>query len=290
LFDARTNSDLIIKNQKVTLGLSACLCVCIVLAFAIFLSAQNDNTQTKVSNYQQRLTEADNGIIPMAMPDLKLLSFESSYLELSETAHHRLEAKLKQSNDQTQAINITFSDAQALIRANSALLAKADVRYVDAMLALTRNGLNSAITINSPYCQGIHYKTLGHAPYRFRNALTIATSFASQVPKMGQYSADMATLMLQAAANARTITTHHGSLTNIDKATIEGVLVSLEDDPHLKQILQAFQSGHSLAPSLKNMDACKTGVAAITALSTLPQDTKARLWAHMLKSVPNQPK
>ena len=149
------------------------------------------------------------------------------------------------------------------------------------MLALTRNGLNRAIDSNSPYCQGIHYSALGDAPYEFHNAFTVATSFASQVPKVGQYSADIATLMLQAAASARTSTTHHGPLTNIDKATIEGVLASLEDDPSFKQILQAFQAKQSLSPSLKNMDVCQAGVTAIIAISTLPQDTKTRLWANM---------
>lgn len=281
MFDARINSNYLIKAEKFNLGLFACICIFALLGFAIFVAVYNGTKQSKVVNYQKHLSVAENNIIQITMPDLKLASFKGAYLELSETAHQSLEAKLKQSNDQAQAINITFTETQALISANSDLLANADVRYVDAMLALTRNGLKNAIDINSPYCQGIHYSALGEAPYKFRNTLMVATSFASQVPKMGQYSADMATLMLQAAVNARTSAIPHGPLTNIDKATIEGVLVSLEGDPNLKQLLQAYLSKQPLSPSLTNMDVCQAGATVISAISTLPQDTKVRLWANM---------
>ena len=282
MYDARTQSDSASLAQKIALGAIAGSLVIGMLAATFLWPTENQRKQAQIDNYQLNLALTDNDIIPMAMPGLNLTDFESSILELDKSAHADLEEKLKQSANQADAIGITFAEIETLLQTLAPMLAQADIHYADAVLARTRDGLRSAAANSNPYCQGTNYSAFRQGPDPMRNALIFARELTSQIPEIGQYSADIATLMLQAATNARHSPASYGPLTSVDKAAIEGVVSSLLDDPDIKKIALTLKTKQAVAPVLETMDVCIVSIAAITAISTLPQDTKARLWADIV--------
>jgi len=289
VYDARGKTDFEVKLQKVILGILAVAFLIGGLAWAIFWPTAGERRQDKIDNYQVYLAGADDNIIPVAMPDLEMQVFESSLLELDAAAHAQLTRNLKNSTNQANAIDTTLTEIEAVLRAHAPLLASADVRSFDALLTLSRNGLRKAAHAQSQYCLGTHYDGLGTGTKLQRSAFSLTKEFAVQIPAAGQYVIDASTVMLQAATTAQGTPALNGPLTTVDRAAIEGVRQSILADPDMKEIFAAFQSEDDFSPDVAKIDMCTAAASAITAIATLPQDTKARIWAALVTGVDAQP-
>ena len=283
MFDARESSV-----SSDTVGRSILAIGLIVLVFgsltaALLWPTAPEREAAKLAEYQVNLTNSQGNTLALAMPDIQTIAFTSAFMELDGQAYESFENEVKKSRSQDQAAQSITHELEAIFHAHAPLLAQVQPGHIDEMLSLTHERLRQAERSNSPLCASTHYGGSGQSQRAEPATLGMVKSLARQTPETWQYSIDMVTLVLNGANDARKARANNGPVRNIDKAALQGLIFSLMNDGEVRQAIQAYQENNDRAAAIANMDMCAVAITAVSALKTLPQDTKGRLWGDLMQ-------
>ena len=195
-----------------------------VLAAVLYWPSAQDRAAGKLEKYQMNVLEANGNVLKAALPDLKVDKFQQAFMDLDETAYRRFEEPLRQSRNKTHAAQIAGQELTRYLQANRAYVSNIDVKHIDAMLNLTEKNLHQASRKNNRFCNGSEYAALNTKTASPQSLEAIGELFSEQ---SSQYVIDMATLMLEATHDARARPASHGSMSRVDKAAMQGVMLSL---------------------------------------------------------------
>lgn len=189
----------------------------------------------------------------------------------------RLEAKLAAGGlDREAQIEAIHTAAVPALLTNLETLAHISVADLDAMLDSAIVALRRASGSRTPLCQGRTYAAL-----QGKSEAEIEAWFRRQGMSNERFygwamrfNADFLEMVERAKANP----TRHGKLTRQDEMALQGVMMSLMTDP---SIMQAMASGGDEAEAIRRLDVCSVAITALSAVQTLPDETKGRAWAAM---------
>tara|TARA_R110002094_G_scaffold142273_4_gene132744 strand:+ start:5898 stop:6797 length:900 start_codon:yes stop_codon:yes gene_type:complete len=184
---------------------------------------------------------------------------------------------------QPEQSEVVFEHAADLLKRHAADLARADTRHVDAILVMTRDRLRSASQSGSPWCQGSKFADLDQATLANKAALNRELKMLEE--PLRDYGLELVTRLLIAIEDAQAHPVNHGTLTQTDKAAMQGVMMSMVSDPQVMPLLMAAQTGGNPDELVKSLNVCDLGATAVIAIKTLPQDTKGRAFADMVRQM-----
>jgi hypothetical protein len=196
-----------------------------------------------------------------------------------------LENRLTKANRRPQAeqAEIVFDHAAGLLKTRAAVLARADTRHVDKILVMTRDRLKSASRSGNAWCQGSRYTDLDPSVLGDKAALNHELKMLEE--PLRDYGFELATHLLVAIEDAKANPVDRGALTQTDKAAMQGVVMSMVSDPQVIPLLMAAQTGTDSRDLVSALNVCDLGATAVSALKTLPQDTKGRAFADLVRQM-----
>ena len=172
------------------------------------------------------------------------------------------------------------------IARDRATFAQMDMRYVDEIVNMTRDGLRSASRGKNRWCQGSSYAEFTNITSeaeitRLGNRLGRELGLAN--PAVAQYSLNVASILLEGGVDARHNPVRYDAMTPQDEAALQGAMFSLIADPQIMQLMMAGQTGRDPEEVLASIDVCSLANSLVSAARTLPEDTKGRLWAASIR-------
>ncbi|MDX1291200.1 MAG: hypothetical protein R3265_00190 [Hyphomonas sp.] len=177
---------------------------------------------------------------------------------------------------------LAFEVATDVLARHKDSLAQASTAHVDDWLNMTRRRLKAASRANHRWCDGRRYQA-----FDGRSSLTSQMAAATDLADLGSeltgYTLDSISLALEAIEDARQHPVRHGPLTHSDEAALQGVAMSMMSDPQVMPLMMASGRGRPPEELLARLDMCELGATAVTALKTLPQGTKGRVFAEMVR-------
>lgn len=196
-----------------------------------------------------------------------------------------LEKRLAKAGRRPQAeqAEIVFDHAAALLKDHAADLARADTRHLDTILTMTRNRLKSASHAGNAWCQGSRYAGLDPSLLDDKTALNQELKMLEE--PLRDYGFELVTHLLVAIEDAQIHPVARGALTHTDKAAMQGVVMSMVSDPQVMPLLMAAQTGTDSRDLVSSLNVCDLGATAASALKTLPQDTKGRAFADLVRQL-----
>ena len=178
---------------------------------------------------------------------------------------------------------VVFEHAADLLKDHAADLARADVRHLDDILVMTRDRLRSASHSGSSWCQGARFADLDQTSFADRAVLNRELKMLEE--PLRDYGLELVTHLLVAIEDARSNPVSRGALTQTDKAAMQGVMMSMLSDPQVMPLLMAAQTGGDAQKLVTSLNVCDLGATAVTAIKTLPQDTKGRAFADLVRQM-----
>ena len=182
--------------------------------------------------------------------------------------------------DHTQ---IAMEAAGAVLARHKSKLAQADTRHVDKWLDMTRTQLRNASKSRHRWCAGSRYQDFDTIS-GLSGQMAAASDLADLGAELSDYTFDTISFALVAIEDARAAPVKHGPLTHQDEAALQGVAMSLMSDPQIMPLILASGPNGPPESALASLDMCQLGVTAVTALKTLPQGTKGRAFAEIIRS------
>ncbi|KCZ90089.1 hypothetical protein [Hyphomonas johnsonii] len=282
-FDARKGSELPGSNNSLYAAV-----VVAVVGGAFFL-ALTVPLPGKATSPDKPRTDVIATLEPAAPPTPTLLSSKSAekYFEtlhrVDPAASRALQKRLIEGANLPASVQsqIAFEHAAELFKRRSGDLALADTRHVDDLLSMTRESLRSASRSRSAWCKGSQYAALDQAS--FTDGSKVIEELEMLEEPLRDFGYDVMTSLLVAIEDAEEHPVRHGALTPTDKAALQGVMMSMVSDPQVMPLLMAAQSGADTDAVMKSLNVCELGATAMTALKTLPQDTKGRVFADLVR-------
>ncbi|MEQ3651487.1 hypothetical protein [Hyphomonas sp.] len=178
---------------------------------------------------------------------------------------------------------IAMEAASAVLARHKSRLAQANTRHVDKWLDMTRTQLRSASKSRHRWCAGSRYQDFNTVS-GLSGQMAAASDLADLGAELSDYTFDTISLALMAVEDARTAPVKHGALTHQDEAALQGVAMSLISDPQIMPLILASGPEGPPESAFASLDMCQLGVTAVTALKTLPQGTKGRAFAELIRS------
>lgn len=178
---------------------------------------------------------------------------------------------------------IVFAHAADVLKDHAADLARADTRHLDDILVMTRDRLRSASHSGSPWCQGARFADLDQTSFADKAALNRELKTLEE--PLRDYGLALVSHLLVAVEDARSNPVSRDALTQTDKAAMQGVMMSMLSDPQVMPLLMAAQTGEDADKLVKSLNVCDLGATAVTAIKTLPQDTKGRAFADLVRQM-----
>ena len=277
-FDARGSQK---SSGGNTLVFGAITLTVVAGAFFAVLNLPRSDTGSAPLN----TASAANTATEIQYPELSGKSAQAFLAALSRVdpeARRSLDRRLEKA-DPHDHTRIALEEAGDVLARNKSLLAKANMRHFDTWLDMTRKQLRSASRSKHRWCAGSRYQALDSVS-GFSSQMAAAADLSDLASDLTGYTLESLSLALIAIEDAGANPVQHGKITSRDEAALQGVAMSLMSDPQIMPILLASGSGGPSESALASLDVCDLGVTAVTALKTLPQGTKGRLFAEMVRS------
>ena len=249
------------------------VCVVFLIAFKgadLLDGATPGNTPVASSNTADALHQAFSDEASRAYFAALSVADPRSYSELERRI-------ARQSGAPTDDLRMSVIEhSESFFRRNAGVLARADVRHVDAMILNARAGLRQAIRANSRFCRGSTYAALSEmSEQEVRRMLEGVIDYG--------WNIGFQTLLAEAVMDAKQNPVDHGEMTRRDETALQGVMMSLMADPQIMPLIMSSNGNASPEEILARLDICELGDSVLVAVKTLPQETKARAWAMMMK-------
>lgn len=164
------------------------------------------------------------------------------------------------------------------------LLAKADVKYFDAMSAHMSKGLRQLSQSNSKWCRASHYESMSNVdPALVVSDLGRALGYGSE---FYEWTLDFSIITLDAIAEARVNPKTYSGLTPSDEAVLQRAAMSLIADPQIMQLMTLQSSSPSDAKrAMANVNICDLALSFDKMFRGLPKGTRERMWGEMAKEI-----
>ena len=195
-------------------------------------------------------------------------------------ASKRLDAKLASTRHDKQA-DVTLVHAADVLKTHAKTLALANTHHVDTWLDMTRDGLRRASHKNHEWCAGSRYTALAELDHTSPDA--IAYELSGLEAELNDYAFTSLNHFLLAIEDARKNPVQRGPVIPRDEAALQGVVMSMVSDPQVLPLIMSAQAGGSPEDAMKSVNVCELAATAVTAVKTLPQDTKGRVFAEIVK-------
>tara|TARA_R110000782_G_scaffold142877_1_gene235582 strand:- start:834 stop:1730 length:897 start_codon:yes stop_codon:yes gene_type:complete len=220
--------------------------------------------------------------LPASLTSKTAKAYFATLARVDPGASAGLQKRLAKASGRPQAEQaaIIFDHAAGLLKVHAADLARADTRHVDAILTMTRDRLKSASHAGNTWCQGRQYAGLD--PSALGNKAALNRELEMLEEPLRDYGFELMTHLLVAIEDAGTNPVARGALTQTDKAAMQGVVMSMVSDPQVMPLLMAAQTGTDSGALVASLNVCDLGATAVSAIKTLPQDTKGRAFADLV--------
>ena len=191
-----------------------------------------------------------------------------------------IKAQNKSVDQQAEAL---FEHGSEVLKAHAGDLAHAPTRHFDELLTMTRTRLNSAARKNNKWCRGARYAEMVNM--EFTRPAEFERQFEDLKPALQDYSFDVMTRLLLAAEDGRKSPIRRGGLSPQDEKALQGVALSLMADPEIRPLIMSSQGSADAEALLRKINVCRIAATAVSAVKTLPQDTKGRLFAELARGI-----
>jgi hypothetical protein len=204
---------------------------------------------------------------------------------LDPSAAAKLQSRLGQAGGKAgmDPANIVLMHGAAMLKERATDLAHANTSHVDDILVMTRDRLKSASRAGNIWCDGNQYADLDESA--LRDPAAFEQTFARLEGPLQDYSYELMAHLLLAADDAARNPVTRGPVTHADKAALQGVVMSMLSDPQVVPLIMAAQTSADPDELRRKLNMCELGATAMTALKTLPQDTKGRVFADLVKQL-----
>ncbi len=284
-FDARTKSSAPTSGKQNALFAVATLTVVCGAFFTVLLMPHSG------SKAPAPLVSAPadvQSVKAAPMPRLPGENAEAYYAALGRIdakAQAALQAKIarKGKADAGELSELIFEHAGDVLKAHAGELAMADTRHLDKLLDLARTDLRTASRKRNKWCDAARYA--GLQKIEFQDPAQVKAELAELEAPMREFGFRALTGLMDAIEDARAHPVTRGELTRADEAAMQGMVMSIMADPDMMPVLASLQSGADAEKTLKGVNVCDLGATALTAVKTLPQDTKGRLLAEAMRNM-----
>ena len=227
-------------------------------------------------------------LTPAALPRLPGEHAEAYYLALGRIdakAQTELATRIARTGkaDEVALAGLVMDHAGQVLRAHAGELAAADTKHVDRLLDLARDRLRTASQRRSKWCDAVRYADLKEI--EFQDPAQLQQELAELQAPMREFAFEALTGLMVAVEDAREHPVERGALTRTDEAAIQGMMISLMADPDIMPLMVSLQSGADTKQALKGVNVCNVAATAISAVKTLPQDTKGRMLAEAMRNM-----
>ena len=221
--------------------------------------------------------------VPKPFKNKAANKYLQSLAAVDQTAHAKLQKKMSRMSGRSEAkqFEAVLEHGFDVLKDNASDLAKADAKHLDRLLNHARSNLKKAARSNSQWCRGSKYaelEKLGPA-----GAKKLQRELTAIEGPMQDYALEAMTLLMDAIADARANPVKHGKLTPRDEMAVQGVFMSMMSDPQILPLMMGAQSGQSPEQMMAKLNVCDLGATFVSAVKTLPQDTKGRVWAEVVR-------
>ncbi|MEH6696420.1 MAG: hypothetical protein V7675_15370 [Hyphomonas sp.] len=277
-FDARGGKRPAISSN----ALFACAVVAVVggafLAVLNFpVSSHKDHGRLNTVD----MTDADLLSAPSALTSKPATYYFETLARIDPSASEGLKVQLNKTGmDQS---SIVLEHGAALLRERAADLARTDTKHIDGLLVLTRDRLKAASHASNVWCNGEQYAEMNESS--LRDPAALRQKMAQLETPLRDYGYEMMAHLLLAADDAARAPVNHGPITHTDKAALEGVVMSMMTDPQIMPLIMAAGTSANPDDLRRQLNVCELGATAMTALKTLPDDTKGRVFADLVNQL-----
>ncbi len=221
--------------------------------------------------------DALSGSLAKAFRDKRTRNYLAALKDYDARSYAELEQRVASAGDKAARRDAILQHSADIMIDNQRDISRSDVRYFDNMLTLAQRGLRQASSGRSRFCKGAFYQ--GVEAMSEREMRRLSTQLAAS-DEIYEYSIDFMKVVVDAASDGRTNPKRYGALNSTDEAAMQGLVFSLMGDQEIMKAMMAAQRGGSAA--LNDLDICKIGGTLVSAVKTLPQATKGRLWAQAM--------
>ncbi|MDJ0921815.1 MAG: hypothetical protein QNI84_11860 [Henriciella sp.] len=231
------------------------------------------------------------------LPDMKLTSTDNVLLAQLNDPHTREFFTLLEQTDPDAALDLEI-DAEmavengadknelvmmvfnALDPSGLQTLAKSDVKHFDAILNHARTGLDSMSDGRSKWCKGSTYEQFADmSQYRIMKEVETTFGYGSDAYEWG---IQLNSLVLKARLDGQKNPVRNGTLTAQDQTLLQNSMMQLIADPQVMQLMMiGSMSEQDQRAAIGKVDACQLGSSALGILTSLPTDTRRRMWGEM---------
>lgn len=281
-FDARGGKGPAISSNAMFAG------VVVAVVGGAFLAVLNFPTLSDKGETPQAViavAETDTSHAPDGFSSEPAAYYFETLARLDPSASASLQSRLEKAGGKTamDQANIVLTHGAAMLKERAPDLAHADTRHVDAILVMTRDRLKSASRAGNIWCDGNQYADLDESA--LRNPAPFEQTFARLEGPLQDYGYELMAHLLLAADDAASNPVARGPVTHADKAALQGVVMSMLSDPQVVPLIMAAQTSADPDELRRKLNMCELGATAMTALKTLPQDTKGRVFADLVRQM-----
>lgn len=282
MYDARISED--DAGGMGQLAYTALVLVLVTVAFLTVLlwPTKGEANAAETNEYRLETATANNEIFSSALPDLKPARLQNALRALDQISYKKTETALFRSRDQAEAMTLLANEIGAAVERNRDAIAQAPVVHFDQILSSVKDELRRASRQKAKWCAGDRFANFSETPPRPDLGGPLIVQFINSTPELSQYLLDLSAMVLEAGVDGASNGVDHGSLTTHDRAILEGVVVSMLSDPQILKMMMAVRPEATNEDVLAKLDACAVGVSALSALITMPQSTKGRVWAEII--------
>lgn len=281
-FDARGSGGASLDRGNLIFGGLVLLVIGAVFLFAfklpdVFSSSGKDAPKIAAAGQLQ------GDALHTAFNDGASLTYFAALHTADPKAYSDLESEVGRKSGASPKVlrQMVMEHSESLVKRNARTLARADVKHVDAMILLMRQGLKDAGRSGSRYCRGSFYA--GLANMSESEGRRLAKQVMELEGPMYDWGMRFNTLIAEAVTDAKANPVKHGAVSRRDEAAFQGVMMSLMADPQIMPLIMSDNSGAKPEDLLRKIDVCDLGDSILVAVKTLPQDTKGRAWAMAVK-------
>lgn len=222
----------------------------------------------------------------LTLPDVDASRLDAALRKFDADLHAKATARMATVTDTTlEAMGEAFfEEVGAGLATKRSDFANMPIRYLNQVINLSRDRLSRAEKSKNAWCSGSSYKDFMGITDPAQLAFVsgqMSEKMASTNIALSQYVVDASAILLEGATAARRSPTQLGPVSDQDEAALQGLILSLVTDQQVMPLMLAAQQGN-LDSSLDSLNICSLGVTAITAVRTLPEETKGRVWKEIM--------
>jgi|GEM_PF-3294004 len=180
--------------------------------------------------------------------------------------------------DTTATMQVGFTEWNQLFYiSNMDALAYIDMKYVDRVMAVSRERLRALSAEGSRWCKGSTYIAYQRMPqHRVQEELKRLVAGADKPgTPLYEFNLEMNLIMVEAIAEAKRKPKHYGKPGTDDMMTLVMTAEGLKKAPEFAM----FRSGREPSPSeIARADVCLMGSKLLKVAIALPKSTKGKLW------------